>query len=40
LRTSAKDGVDRFPWLVGGVLVLLVVESLLGTRRKKSPGPP
>ena len=40
LRTSAKDGVDRFPWLVGGVLVLLVAESLLGTRRKKSPGPP
>jgi Ca-activated chloride channel family protein len=34
LRQSAKNGVDRFHWLIGAMLVLLVTESLLGTRRK------
>jgi Ca-activated chloride channel family protein len=29
-----KLGVDRFHWPVAGVLVLLVVESLIGTRRR------
>ena len=31
---ARKLGVDRFHWLVAGVLVLLVVESLIGTRRR------
>ena len=30
---ARKLGVDRFHWPVAGVLVLLVVESLVGTRR-------
>ena len=30
---ARKLGVDRFHWPVGGVLVLLVAESLIGTRR-------
>jgi len=29
-----KFGVDRFHWPVAGVLALLVVESLIGTRRR------
>jgi Ca-activated chloride channel homolog len=33
-----KLGVDRFHVLVAAVLVLLVVESLLGTRRRKGAG--
>jgi hypothetical protein len=28
-----KLGMDRFHWPVAGVLVLLVAESLIGTRR-------
>ena len=32
--TSSKIGVDRFHFFVAGVLLLLVVESLTGTRRK------
>jgi len=32
--TSSKIGVDRFHWFVAAVLLLLVVESLTGTRRK------
>jgi Ca-activated chloride channel homolog len=31
---ARKLGVDRFHWPVGGVLVLLVIESLIGTRRR------
>jgi Ca-activated chloride channel family protein len=31
--TARKLGVDRFHWPVAGVLVLLVAESLVGTRR-------
>jgi Ca-activated chloride channel family protein len=34
LRQSAKNGVDRFHWLIAVMLALLVTESLLGTRRK------
>jgi hypothetical protein len=30
---ARKLGVDRFHWPVTGVLVLLVAESLVGTRR-------
>jgi Ca-activated chloride channel family protein len=29
-----KNGVDRFYWLVGVMLALIVAESLIGTRRK------
>ena len=38
LRQSAKGGVDRFHWFIAAMLVLLVTESLLGTRRKKIPA--
>ena len=31
---ARKLGVDRFHWPVAGVLVVLVVESLIGTRRR------
>ena len=31
---TRKLGVDRFHWPVAGVLALLVVESLIGTRRR------
>jgi Ca-activated chloride channel homolog len=31
---TRKLGVDRFHWPVAGVLVLLVAESLIGTRRR------
>ena len=31
---TRKFGVDRFHWPVAGVLALLVVESLIGTRRR------
>ncbi|HEY5344935.1 MAG TPA: VWA domain-containing protein [Verrucomicrobiae bacterium] len=34
LRQSAKNGVDRFHWFIAALLLLLVVESLMGTRRK------
>lgn len=34
-----KMGVDRFHWFIGALLALLVVESLLGTRRWGLPGP-
>ena len=34
LRSSQKNGVDRYHWLIAVLLVLLVGESLLGTRRK------
>jgi len=34
LRQSAKNGVDRFHWFIAAMLVLLVAESLMGTRRK------
>ena len=36
LRPSAKNGVDRFHAFIAAMLVLLVGESLLGTRRKNS----
>ncbi len=39
LGQSAKNGVDRFHWFIAAILVLLVAESLLGTRRKKIPVP-
>jgi len=38
-RQSAKNGVDRFYWLVAVMLALLVAESLIGTRRKHFPAP-
>ena len=31
---TGKLGVDRFHWPVAGVLALLVLESLIGTRRR------
>jgi len=31
---ARKLGVDRFHWFVAGVLLLLVAESLIGTRRR------
>jgi Ca-activated chloride channel family protein len=31
---ARKLGVDRFHWPVAGVLILLVAESLIGTRRR------
>jgi Ca-activated chloride channel family protein len=37
LRQSAKNGVDRYHWLIAAMLVLLVAESLTGTRRKSFP---
>ena len=37
LRKSAKDGVDRYHWLIAAMLALLVAESLTGTRRKHFP---
>jgi Ca-activated chloride channel family protein len=39
LRQSAKSGVDRFHWFIAAMLVLLVTESLLGTRRKLISAP-
>jgi Ca-activated chloride channel family protein len=39
LRQSAKNGVDRYHWLIAVVLTLMVAESLLGTRRKVLPAP-
>jgi Ca-activated chloride channel family protein len=39
LRQSAKNGVDRYHWLIAAMLALLVAESLLGTRRKALPAP-
>jgi len=38
LRPAVKNGVDRYYFCVAGVLGLLVVESLIGTRRKKVPA--
>ena len=32
--SGSKRGVDRFHWFVAAVLLLVVVESLVGTRRK------
>ena len=40
LRQSAKNGVDRFHWFIAVMLVLLVAESLTGTRRKNHPVTP
>ncbi len=34
LRQSAKNGVDRFHWFIAALLALIVIESLMGTRRK------
>jgi Ca-activated chloride channel family protein len=39
LRASAKTGVDRFHLFVAALLILLVAESLIGTRRKTVPAP-
>ena len=33
-RPSVKNGVDRFHWFIAALLVLLVAESLISTRRK------
>lgn len=38
LRQSAKSGVDHFHLPIAILLVLLVAESLIGTRRKKVTG--
>jgi Ca-activated chloride channel family protein len=37
LQQSAKNGVDRYHWLIAAMLALLVAESLAGTRRKNLP---
>lgn len=37
---SRQSGVDRFHWFVAGVLTLLVVESLIGTRRRIKTATP
>jgi Ca-activated chloride channel family protein len=37
-RLSAKNGVDRCHWFIAVGLVLLVAESLTGTRRKNFPA--
>ncbi len=37
---TRKLGVDRFHWPVAGVLALLVVESLIGTRRRLRDSTP
>jgi Ca-activated chloride channel family protein len=37
-RPAEKNGVDRYYFCVAGGLVLLVMESLIGTRRKKFPA--
>ncbi len=37
LQQSAKNGVERFHCFIAAMLVLLVTESLLGTRRKVLP---
>ena len=34
LKQSAKNGVDRFHWFIAAMLLLLIAESLIGTRRK------
>lgn len=39
LGNSAKNGVDRFHWFVAAMLLLLVTESLMGTRRKVISSP-
>ena len=39
LRQSAKNGRDRFHWFIAALLVLIVAESLLGTRRKAITAP-
>lgn len=33
-RESAKNGVDRFYWPVAALLALVVIESLVGTRKR------
>jgi Ca-activated chloride channel homolog len=35
---ARKFGVDRFHWFIGAVLLLLVAESLIGTRRRLNPS--
>jgi Ca-activated chloride channel family protein len=37
---AMKNGVDRFYWLVGVMLALLVAESFIGTRRNPPPTTP
>jgi Ca-activated chloride channel family protein len=37
MRQSTKNGVDRYHWLLAALLALLIVESLIGTRRKNLP---
>jgi Ca-activated chloride channel family protein len=37
-RRSATNGVDRSYWFIAVALVLLVAESLIGTRRNKTSG--
>jgi len=39
LRQSVKNGVDHFHWFIAAMLGLLIMESLLGTRRKIVPTP-
>ena len=40
LRQSAKNGVEQFYWFIAAMLVLLVGESLIGTRRKNFQATP
>jgi Ca-activated chloride channel homolog len=38
LHPSAKNSVDRFQWFIAVMLALLVIESLIGTRRSQAPA--
>jgi Ca-activated chloride channel family protein len=35
---AVRNGVDRFYWIVGIMLLLLVAESIIGTRRNPTPS--
>lgn len=37
LKQALKSGMDHYYWPLTGTLVLIVIESLIGTRRKISP---
>jgi Ca-activated chloride channel family protein len=39
LRQSTTNGTDRYHWFIATMLVLLVAESLISTRRKHFPAP-
>jgi Ca-activated chloride channel family protein len=39
-RQPAKNGVEQFYWFIAAMLVLLVAEPFVGTRRKNFPATP